>query len=33
MVDLKPIEQHLECFLGISQFRIDENLTYVSMFG
>ena len=30
---LKPIRQHFECFLGINRFRIDENLTYVSMFG
>ena len=29
MVDLKPIGQHLECFLGINRFRIDENLTYM----
>ena len=27
MVDLKPIGQHLECFLGINRFGIDENLT------
>ena len=33
MVDLKPIGQHLECFLIINPFRVDVNLIYISMLG